>query len=852
MSLLMPLAAVLLVSAQLPPSTQLRLPSGQTVSLSADSVVYEREQRVLTARGHAELSSDGVRLRANELVYDQAHDTAVARGDIMLVNGLTAAVAEEVTVDLRTHEATVKNGLFMQKRGVSPEQLLAARTPQELRDLGETPVLMSGTRIVRTGENAYQVEGIALAPCHCTAGPPTWHVEASRASVVLGESASLTLPVVYAGRVPVLALPWLYLPLADRRTGLLIPKPTSSALNGFSLEVPVFVTLGRSYDLTFTPGYYAGASAQSVTRVLAGESVTREEPRTYGIRGPRLLTEFRYVPSVHTEGKATLGLIYDLQPVRNPVSAGFYLDEAGALLRTPRGPRGEVSLQHRQDLGGGWYDRIDAFAVSDGFYTRDITADVVARENQYLRSSGVLFRRDDEDWVGVELGLRQDIRWGYSLLGRDRVPASAAAGQTFVPAPRTFQKLPTLSWVFAERRVADSPFVLGGRLEFTRLSPLLSSFGDEGDDGRFEPSGTRSVTSDTGVTTRGVDVSQGNGVFDGADREARDRLDFNPRLSTSHALGRWARLSPALALRQDFYLGEVSGRAAQRGYPLLDLVLDSRLTRSFSLAGASLRHALEPSVALRYVPVVWGGLPPPGASPGLPGQAYDEIDSALPLTDPGVSRRFLHAVVELNQTVQAVQGATRRELLRLALGQGFDLSRHAPTFGLGTVAEGEPLARDTYARLVAHVGALSTGGVVRYDPNARQISQLSADFRVDVPRGSLYARYDDLASAGSDRLRRGLDALVGPARTSTQRAQFLTAGTQATLGFGLGLRYETIVQPQARSESPLLQQWLGVSYGPACDCWRVEGIARLQRGRAIPDFGLSLTVSGVGTFGTGG
>jgi LPS-assembly protein len=463
----------------------------------------------------------------------------------------------------------------------------------------------------------------------------------------------------------------------------------------------------------------------------------------------------------------------------------------------------------------------------------------------------VLFHRGEEDWGGLEVGLRQDIRWGYRLFGQDTVPAGAAPGQTFVPGPHTFQKLPTLSWVFAERPVAEGRFVLGGRLEFTRLSPLLSSFGDEGLDGRFEPDGAMSVTTPTG-TARVPDGAQGNGVFDGADREARDRIDLNPRLSTAWALGRGARLSPALALRQDLYLGEVSGHTAQRGYPLLDLVLDSRLTRSFSVAGTSLRHALAPSVALRYVPVVWGGLPSPGASPGLPGQAYDEIDNALPSTPPGVSRRFLHAVVELNQTLQSEQGPTRHELLRLALGQGFDLSRPVPTFGLGAVAEDAPMARDTYARMSARVGALSTTGVIRYDPNARQISQLSADFRVDVPRGSLYARYDDLAGTGSDRLRRGLDALVGPARTSTQRAQFLTAGTQATLGFGLGLRYETIVQPQARSESPLLQQWLGVSYGPACDCWRVEGVARLQRGRTIPDFGLNLTVSGVGTFGAGG
>jgi LPS-assembly protein len=77
-----------------------------------------------------------------------------------------------------------------------------------------------------------------------------------------------------------------------------------------------------------------------------------------------------------------------------------------------------------------------------------------------------------------------------------------------------------------------------------------------------------------------------------------------------------------------------------------------------------------------------------------------------------------------------------------------------------------------------------------------------------------------------------------------------------TLGIGLGVRYEAIVQPLARKAptptSPLAQQVLGVSYGPACDCWRVEGVATLRRNQHMPDFGLNLTVAGFGSFGAGG
>jgi len=833
MSLLLPVA-VLLVAAQSALPTQVELPTGETAELTADYVLYEPGRQVLTARGHTVLRSGQVLLRADELILDRQREVAVARGNVMLVGGMTAAVADEMTVDLQSQEASVKGGLFMQKSGVSPEALLAARTPQELRELGKTPVLLSGTRIKRLGEESFVVDAAAFTPCLCDSGTPDWRLEASRAQVRLGENAVLTMPVVYVHSVPVFALPWLYLPLSDRRTGFLVPKPSVNANTGFSLEQPFFLTLGRSYDLTLTPAYYFGAAEEDAD---PSDAVERLEPRVVGIRGPRLHTEFRYAPSEGTQGRATLGLLYDFQPLRNPVTGDFFRDASGSLLRQPRGLRGEASLQHRQDLGGGFHDRIDAYVVSDGFYMRDFTTDVVARENQFLRSSGVLFHQGDDHWLGLEVSLRQDIRWGYPLLGGVPIPSGSSV-ESVMPGPRVFQRLPAITWSLPERPLWG-PLFGGLKVEFARLSPLLSLFGDEGTDGRF---GIGSLPDD----------AQGNGIFDAADREARERVDLLPRLTASFSLGPYARLTPSLALRQDFYLGELSGHTAQRGYPILDLVLDSELGRTFELPGVALRHTLIPSVRLRYVPLVWGGLPSPGASPGLEGVAYDEIDLALPATSPGAARRFLHAVVELHQTLRSRRGSAQTELLRLTLGQGFDLSRYAPTLGRGEALDDARSLRDSYARLSTQLGLLGAGAELRFDPNARAISQLNANLRVASPRGQvLYAEYSDLSGVGSERLRRGLDALVGPARQSPLRAQVLRAGTQVTLGFGLGIGYEAVVQPLARNESPLWQQRLAVSYGPACNCWRLEGYARLDRGRTLPDFGLNLTVAGVGTFGTG-
>lgn len=848
---LLPVAVALLVSAQIPLSTQVQLPTGETAELAADFVVYEPEQGRLIATGHAELRSGGVLLRADELTYNQETQKASARGNVMLVSGLMAAVADEVNVDLPSNEASVKGGLFMQKKGVTPEALLQARTPQELRELGETPLLISGTRIRRTGPNAFLVDDLAFTPCECGPGEPSWRVEASGADVIMGERVTLNWPVVYVHSVPVFALPWLYLPLADRRTGLLVPRPTFSGLNGFVFEQPVFVTLGRSYDMTFTPGWFTGAE-HDVTD--AAGNVVGKEPNPYGVRGPRLLTEFRYVPSERTSGRMTLGLLYDVRPLRSPdFGALFYRDAAtGAIVDERRGWRGEASWQHRQDLGGGFHSRVDAAFVSDGYYTRDLTADILARETQYLRSTATVFHRSEDRFIGLDVALRQDLRSGFNFFSENRVPAATDPAQPVIPGPRTFQRLPALTFALPERRLFG-PVMASFQAQYIRLAPLTASFGDEGEDGNFDVRGIYFVPGADGTLTPQPDPTQSNGLFDGADREARSRLDLFPRLSASFALGRFARVTPSVALRQDIYLGEVSGQVSQRGYPLLGLTLDSRLARTFDFHTGSLRHAIAPSVELRWVPVLWGGVPSPGASPERAPQLYDEIDASLPLGLDGRGRRFLHAVAQVTQSLHWQQGGRSREVLRLTLGQGMDLSSREDALG-DAQADGWSSLRDTFARLSASYGLVNVGGQVRFDPYTAKVTQLSADTSIHNGRGAaLYARYDDILAEGSERFRRGLDTLVGSRADGFRREQQLVAGMRFTLGIGLGLRYEALVLPLARdNESPLAQQILGVSYGPACDCWRVEGVATLRRGQSSPDFGLNLSVAGFGSFGSGG
>ncbi|MHB8872345.1 MAG: LPS-assembly protein LptD [Myxococcaceae bacterium] len=844
MSSLVPVALALLAAAP-----------AQEVELTADKLVSDPTQHVLI--GHAVMRTDDAVLRADEIVYRRAEQLATARGHVTLAvssGGLFGAVAEAVTLKLDGRQVTevfVTNGRILQKSGVTPEQLFAAASPGELERAGHTSMTLSGTHMVRGPEGErWTVDDLVLNPCDCDPKEAGFRVEAPRAHVDLeSRRASIHFPTVYVKSVPVFWLPWLNLPLSTRATGFLVPRPTFFGQNGFGLDVPLFVTLGRSYDLTLTPGFFTGRAGSS------------------GVTGPRLQTELRYVPSEQTRGRASLGLLYDFRRPRDPVDPNLEGDGR-------RGLRWEGQLQHSQELGRGWFDRVDASYLSDGYFQRDLSADVFVREAGYLRSTGTVFHRGEQLFAGLDVGVIQDLRWGYKPFGSQ--------------GPATLQRLPAVVVEAPERQLAG-PLHGSFRAEYTRHSPIGSLTGDEGADaneGRdFElpaaclqerlfwptplsavgpdgapvvcPAGVSppdSITLPDGRVFKNPAAGQGDRVFQPGEREARNRLDLRPRLSASFRAGEVARFTPYVAYRQDLYLGEVTGKTSQRGYPLGGLLLDTELGRTFGEGQGALRHSIAPSAELRYVPVSFGKEPAP----------YDDVDLALPREG-----RLLQAVAQVRQRLVRREGPAAAEVLAFDLGQGFDL-----------LDSGEGV-RDSYARLAFSGAPLTLTALVRADLPQGRIAQASAGFSLDNGRGdALFCGYDQLFNGGSDQTRRGIDALVGPpprvvADVAQQDfAQQVVAGFRTRLKLGLALEYSAIV---ARTAFPgtadpstgrpkeglaLGQQRLALSYGPACDCWRVEAWAvhnptwDKDTGQAqylvFPALGASLTIAGFGTLGTGG
>ncbi|HXX31692.1 MAG TPA: LPS assembly protein LptD [Myxococcaceae bacterium] len=811
--------------------------ANEPIQVRADRSRSDSDGNIIVLEGHAELRTSTNMVQGETITVNQEKGTVTATGHAFCASGQLGAVADTLTLELDTSTLVLGGGTFFEKKKVPPERLLYAKSPAELESLGQTSLAGTAYRIQRAPGGHLLIDGLTFTPCDCDPLHPHWSIQSSSADVLPGEGAWLWWPVIRVYGAPVFAFPVMYLPLADRKTGILPSViPSWSAQNGLTVPLPVYVVLGRSADIEFDLGYVFGGSNPNV-----------------GVKGPTLDTTFRFVPSVNTHGTVELYAVYDLKPPRNPENGLVWAGEENQ----HTGTRWGLTSQITSILGSGWTVRLDLNLVSDSALVRDVSTDVVVQANQYLTSTLQLAHRGEESWVGLLLSFRQDTQFGYSLFGTDRVPSTstdpALPPGMALRGPATLQQLPEVSVVFPERKLWGP---LWGSLDltFTRLSPVDKLFGDEGQDGLFLPVAPANPPP-VGV----VDPTQGNDVYEPAtERQARDRLDILPRLVMTLPVGEVLRLRPSAWLRQDLYVGEITGAFAQRGYAVVDLLVTSELSRTFGEGPAAVRHAIQPSFELRDIVGTWGNVPGP-----QPGRLYDAIDWAV-----DTEHRF-QGVVRLTQVLSRRAGVQAVELFKLDLAQEFDFS--TPN-GLG----------DSVATARTTLGLFSASAAFRWDNQRHAPALFGVGAGVAEPKYFIRARYDFvyLSNAyqlqngipqteddqqwvgGSSAQRRGIDALVGSPLPSGalngSLLQFITLNAQVNLAFGLSIAYGGTLYPAAPPPPPgtpprpfFGQQQLSLGFAPACNCWRLDVGLRSPPGglQGFPQIIVDLTVAGFGTFG---
>ena len=262
------LLAVLLLGSVLTarPATaqeELKLAPGDVIDFAADSMAYDENADIVTATGNVLISRDDYRLRANEVAYNRKTGFVEARGNVVVIDpGGNQAFGDKVNVSDTLKDAAIENILVVLQDGGR----MAAR---------------NGTRI----DGVSVLSRAVYSPCDIAdengcPQRPLWQIKAVK---VIHNPAKHR--IVYRNAYfELFGVPILYLPRfshpdgnAGNAGGLLVPDIQYSRSLGVTVQLPYYVPLGLSTDLTITPTIYSAANPAlgAEVRRLTGDGPLR-------------------------------------------------------------------------------------------------------------------------------------------------------------------------------------------------------------------------------------------------------------------------------------------------------------------------------------------------------------------------------------------------------------------------------------------------------------------------------------------------------------------------------------------------------------------------------------------------
>jgi len=397
-------------------------------------VTYQIGTGRLLVEGGAVLRRGAIVLRARSATFDPATGEVRASGEVLLTDATRAIAAEAIIAVLGGDFEAERVVAFVKDR---PVDLAAVASADEARRSGSNRLTFSGSRLRGDAAGRFRLQDARLTLCDCSPGAaPPWEVTAREADVIPGERAILSWAVLritprflFVDRsVPVLILPWLYLPLGDRQTGLLLPALNSSEGSALTITQPLFVVLGRSMDATLTPEWSFGRSKDE------------------SVRGPGARLELRWAPAEGSEGRFEVAWVRDLDG-----------EEGGE-----GGDRLALTGTHAQRLSAGTSLRTTFALYGDPVWVRDHAPNDLAGSVTHGRSDLLLSHRRDAVVLEAEAAYFQPFR-----------PGGIVAGErygTFGSALDAGSRLPGAHAILLP--VAAGPVRLSGRVGAVRFAPL--------------------------------------------------------------------------------------------------------------------------------------------------------------------------------------------------------------------------------------------------------------------------------------------------------------------------------------------------------------------------------------------
>ena len=266
------LAGVLLVSR-----TVFAADKDAPVGFSADELTYDRELKLIIARGNVFFQQNGSSLRADHVNYDTVDGVVIAEGD----------------VEIRTPDGGLMQGNYAKLSGDLKDGLIR-KIQYTLADKS----VMTAQKADHYQGNYTEFDDVSYSSCDfCEDGSRFWEIKAKKmihdreAQNIYAHNATVTIE-----DVPVMYLPYFYYPdpTVKRRSGFLFPGIKSNRALGTGVIIPYYWEISPYTDFLFTPRFAAKGTlwggtlrhnfSQAKTEVT-GTYIEQEGEKRYSIRG---------------------------------------------------------------------------------------------------------------------------------------------------------------------------------------------------------------------------------------------------------------------------------------------------------------------------------------------------------------------------------------------------------------------------------------------------------------------------------------------------------------------------------------------------------------------------------------
>jgi LPS-assembly protein len=200
------------------------------VTVTADTLDYDRTNDRYIATGHVKIEQEGLLLEADKIVLDNKTGEAVAEGKVFLQDKGDIMHAEKMKININTRDGSISNGdIFIKKENIH----------------------VKGSTIERHSDTVYHVEKGTITTCD----EEEWFLKADVLNIDMERYATGRRLSFNVAGLPVLYTPYFLFPVR-RQTGFLLPEDVGySSRDGIFTDNSFFWAISDYKDMTIYSDY---------------------------------------------------------------------------------------------------------------------------------------------------------------------------------------------------------------------------------------------------------------------------------------------------------------------------------------------------------------------------------------------------------------------------------------------------------------------------------------------------------------------------------------------------------------------------------------------------------------------